>query len=100
MDFNTIGQAYNEALQNAASQMGISLNMLAALMTLISIWTLVWKGLALWRACQKNQKIIFVILLIINDFGLVELLYYFWLSKIGQKKEKEIIQKGKAKRKK
>ena len=89
VDFNALGEMYNSALQSAASQMGISLGLLTTLMTLISLWTLVWKGLALWKASQKNQKIIFVLLLIINDFGILELLYYFWLSKIGPKVKKK-----------
>ena len=39
------------------------------------VWSLVWKGLALWRASHKGQKEWFVLLLIVNTFGILEILY-------------------------
>ena len=42
---------------------------------LISLWSLVWKGLALWRAAQLKQKGWFVALLIINTVGILEIIY-------------------------
>ncbi|MCX7779020.1 MAG: DUF5652 family protein [Patescibacteria group bacterium] len=47
----------------------------------IMIWVLIWKGLALWRAARNNQQIWFVILLIVNTLGLLEILYLFIISK-------------------
>jgi len=41
------------------------------------VWTLVWKGLALWRAARNKHKIWFVVILIINTLGVLEILYYF-----------------------
>jgi hypothetical protein len=92
MDFSFVNSAYSGALEQAASQIGISVGFLTTIITFITIWIFVWKGLALWKAAIKKQKIIFVLLLIVNDFGLLELLYYFWLSKIGENK-KEIKSK-------
>ncbi|MDQ5882762.1 MAG: hypothetical protein QG648_115 [Patescibacteria group bacterium] len=44
-------------------------------------WTLLWKGLALWQASQHRAKIWFVVLLLINTFGILDILYLFIFSK-------------------
>lgn len=45
------------------------------------VWTLPWKGVALWKAAKKGHKAWFIAILIINTFGLLEILYFFFLSK-------------------
>ncbi len=44
-------------------------------------WILLWKGWALWRASQKNQKVWFIILLVFNTLGLLEIAYLFFFSR-------------------
>ena len=41
------------------------------------IWALVWKGLALWRAARNKHKVWFIVLLIVNTLGILEILYLF-----------------------
>ncbi|MEK7664440.1 MAG: DUF5652 family protein [Patescibacteria group bacterium] len=48
---------------------------------LLSIWTLIWKGIALWRASRNNQRNWFIALLVINTFGILEIIYIFYFSK-------------------
>ena len=48
-------------------------------------WTLPWKGFALWKAARLNQKAWFIAILLINTFGLLEILYIFFLSKLDLK---------------
>lgn len=48
---------------------------------LISLWTIPWKGLALWKAARLNDKRWFVALLIINTLAVLEILYIFVFSK-------------------
>ncbi|MCX6816605.1 MAG: DUF5652 family protein [Candidatus Beckwithbacteria bacterium] len=38
-------------------------------------WHLVWKGLALWKAGRNNQRGWFIVLLIVNTLGLLEIIY-------------------------
>ncbi len=45
------------------------------------VWSLVWKGLALWKAAGKKQLIWFIAFLVINTSGLLEILYIFYLNK-------------------
>ena len=58
------------------------------MMIVILIWTLAWKGLALWRAAQKKDSIWFIALLIINTLGILEILYIYVFSKWDSKKKK------------
>lgn len=39
------------------------------------IWSIIWKGIALWCAARNKQKVWFIVLLIINTLGLLEILY-------------------------
>jgi len=65
------------------------LNIPIELIIIVIIWTLVWKGLALWKAGRKNQPIWFVAMLIVNTLGILEILYIFVFSKMGGKKAPE-----------
>ena len=51
-------------------------------LTLIAVWTLPWKGVALWKAARLKQKGWFVTLLIINTLALLDILYILLLSKL------------------
>lgn len=50
-------------------------------------WALVWKGLALWRAGRRGDRAWFVILLILNTMGIMEIIYYFLVAKTDEKKK-------------
>ncbi|OGY38747.1 MAG: hypothetical protein A2418_02375 [Candidatus Brennerbacteria bacterium RIFOXYC1_FULL_41_11] len=44
-------------------------------------WSLVWKGLALWRAARSSQRNWFIVLLVVNTLGVLEIFYlFFWDS--------------------
>lgn len=44
------------------------------------IWTLPWKGVSLWKAANRKDKVWFVALLLLNTFAIVEILYIFVFS--------------------
>lgn len=48
---------------------------------LIVIWTFVWKGIALWKAARRSEKKWFIAILLLNTFGLLEIIYIFVFSK-------------------
>ena len=51
----------------------------------VILWTLVWKGMALWKAAKEGSKVWFVVLLIVNTVGILEILYlYVFSRKSGQ----------------
>lgn len=50
-------------------------------MVVLMAWSLFWKGLALWKASRLGSKPWFVVLLIVNTLGLLEIIYYFFIGK-------------------
>ncbi len=67
---------------------GISTGWIFALMIIVSIWSLVWKGFALWKSANKKSIPWFVVLLIFNTIGILDILYIFVFSKITFKTKK------------
>jgi methionyl-tRNA synthetase len=39
------------------------------------LWSLAWKGLALWRSARAGQTVWYVVLLVVNTVGLLEIAY-------------------------
>ncbi len=64
------------------------------LLVLVLLWSLVWKGLALWKAARKEDKWWFVFLLIINTMGIAEILYLYVFSKRSLLKDRAPAGKG------
>jgi len=79
-------QAYNDALSAVAVQTGISLAVISLIISAISLWALAWKGIALWKAAGKKSVVWFIVLLVVNTVGILEILYIFIFSKMGGKK--------------
>jgi len=69
-----------EILQNGDMLRWIGL--LVILLPILMIWSIIWKGWALWTSARQGSKVWFVILLIFNTIGILEILYIFWFSKI------------------
>jgi len=57
--------------------MGIS----GAVVGVLVLWSLAWKGFALWRAARRNDKTWFFVLLFVNTLGILEIIYYFVIAK-------------------
>jgi hypothetical protein len=55
---------------------------------LILLWTLPWKGAALWRAARRGHAGWFLTLLILNTLGILDILYIFVISNWGAGKKK------------
>jgi len=51
---------------------------------LVAIWTIPWKGWALWKAAKNNQKWWFAALLVLNTLALLEIAYIFYFGKKKQ----------------
>ena len=45
-------------------------------------WSLIWKGLALWKSARRSSMTWFIILLVVNTLGILEILYIFLFSEI------------------
>ena len=65
-----------------------SLNLLASLagvhpilIALAVVWTLTWKGFALWRSAELRQKYWFIAILLVNTLGILEIIYLFFVAR-------------------
>jgi len=76
-------QLYSNSVNDLFSNPALYLVLL-----LISIWSLIWKGFALWKAAKNNQRNWFIALLVLNTIGILEIIYIFYLSKSKPMDEK------------
>jgi methionyl-tRNA synthetase len=54
---------------------------LGPVLIFILVWTIYWKYKALWRAAKQDQKWWFLVLLVVNTIGILEILYIYFFSK-------------------
>ena len=52
-------------------------NTFSLILLLLALWTIPWKGYALWLSVKRNQKAWFIVLLILNTVGILEIFYIF-----------------------
>lgn len=58
-----------------AGAFGLSPMVFVLIFAIIGLWSLALKGFALWHAARGGQKPWFVALLIVNTFGILEIVY-------------------------
>lgn len=64
---------------------------LSGLITLlVFVWSIVWKGWALWETARNKSKGWFLTLLVINTMGVLEIVYLFFLAANFQDNRKKI----------
>ncbi|MCX6752046.1 MAG: DUF5652 family protein [Candidatus Nomurabacteria bacterium] len=61
------------------------------LIILVAIWTLFWKGYALWTASKNDHKKWFIAILIFNTVGILEIIYIFKFAKKSWADVKEVM---------
>ena len=57
------------------------------IIVLALVWSIPWKAWALWRSARLNQRYWFVVLLLVNTLGILEILYLFVFNKKQLKTE-------------
>ncbi len=57
-------------------------------LTVLFAWTIFWKGRALWKAANKKQLAWFIIFLIVNTMGILEIFYIYYLNRFDLDKGK------------
>ncbi len=51
------------------------------LIILGALWTVPWKGVALWRSARNGHRWWFIVLLVVNTLAILEIIYIFGFSK-------------------
>jgi hypothetical protein len=49
------------------------------------IWSLIWKGIALWKSGRHNQLYWFIALLVVNTIGILEIAYLVFFQPKNKK---------------
>jgi methionyl-tRNA synthetase len=62
---------------------------LAVLVPLL-LWSLIWKGIALWKAARRDQPLWYIMMLLVNTVGILELLYIF----IYARRRPDLVEEG------
>lgn len=57
---------------------------LSIVYAILIVWSLAWKGLALYNSAQNQEKKWFVAILIANTVGILEIAYLFGFAKDKQ----------------
>ena len=78
---------------NDQQQFVSTLIALPAIFAVLVIWSVFWKGLALWHSARRNQPWWFVILMFVNTLGILEMIYLFGVAKL---KPEELFKNTKA----
>lgn len=55
----------------------------------ITVWSLFWMGWALWRAAKEDDKVWFIVLLLVHTMGILDIIYIFLVSKKANNKGKK-----------
>jgi hypothetical protein len=54
--------------------------LVAVLLAVLAIWSLIWKGIALWKATKAGRKDWYIVMLIANTVGILEIVYLYFFS--------------------
>ena len=94
-----LGDIYTaEIYETIAGYLGVSLNTLVIILAIVSIWSLIWKGLALWKSARRRQIVWFIIFLLVNTVGILEILYIYVFSELRKSKQEPKKEKPKKKK--
>lgn len=49
----------------------------------ITVWAIIWKGVALWKSAKDGQRNWFIAILVLNSItiGILEIVYLFFFAK-------------------
>ncbi len=53
-----------------------------SMLPLLILWSIFWKGLALWHSAQRGKQWWFFAFLVLNTLGVLEIVYLFGFAKL------------------
>ena len=67
--------------------MGIDPIFVMGFLPLLMVWSIAWKGWALYLAARRGEVVWFIVMLIVNTAGLLEIFYIFVIAKRSDVKD-------------
>ena len=58
---------------------------------LLAVWSIPWKGYALWLAARNKQTVWFIVLLLANTVAILDIIYIFAVGRPTAKKNSESV---------
>lgn len=49
---------------------------------ILALWSLVWSAIALWHSARREDKVWFVVFLLVHTMGILEFIYLMFVAKI------------------
>ena len=57
------------------------LNPNSPILYLLIVWSIIWKGIALWHSARNKQLVWYIVLIIVNTVGILEIVYLIFFKK-------------------
>lgn len=57
------------------------INLHSPILYLLITWSMIWKGIALWHCARNKQLVWYIVLLIVNTIGILEIIYLVFFKK-------------------
>jgi len=54
------------------------------LLVAIILWDLLWKGIALWKAARRGEKVWYIFILILNTVGILPICYIYFKKDVNK----------------
>ena len=70
-----------EVINEIAGMFGVSVAIATIGFIVLLVWSIAWKGVALWKSARLSHTWWFVILLVVNTAGILEIIYIFFIAK-------------------
>ena len=73
---------YTNVMENSLTNVqavGIEFGLIIAA---IAVWSIVWKILALWHSARSGHRVWFIIFMLVNTVGILEIIYLFAIRKL------------------
>ena len=61
------------------------LNPNSPILYILIVWTMIWRGLALWHSARNKQMGWFIVFLIVSTVGILEIIYLIFFKKSSAK---------------
>jgi hypothetical protein len=71
-----------------AQYIGISPALLGLVITILALWSLPWKGYALWTAARNQHVWWFIAIFLVNSAAILEIIYLFGFG-LPEKRRRE-----------
>ncbi len=75
---------YMNTMHSFSEAFGFGLPIGISVFLVLALWSVFWKGLALWHASRRGDIWWFIALLLINTVGILEIIYLFAFAKLSK----------------